>query len=133
MSPTLAAPSRAAFRMRRNEFEPAYLRAWHSGALRRKTEEALAALEDCTLWPRDCHLNRPQNKYAVCKTGRHAVVGSHFPHFGEEHCLRGRHGSGTIFFSWCNLSCVFSQIYDISWEGASTGRKALRSHPNPNP
>ncbi len=49
-----------------------------------QVEEALAALEDCTLCPRDCHVNRPENKFAVCKTGRYAVVGSHFAHRGEE-------------------------------------------------
>ena len=48
------------------------------------------------------------------KTGRFAVVSSAFPHFGEEDCLRGWNGSGTIFFSHCNLRCVFCQNYDIS-------------------
>ncbi len=103
--------------LKRSEFEPAYLCAHRSGALRRKIEEALAALADCALCPRDCHVNRLENKFAVCKTGRYAVVGSHFPHFGEEDCLRGTRGSGTIFFSWCNLRCVFCQNYDISWQG----------------
>ena len=43
-------------------------------------------------------------------------MASHFAHFGEENCLRGRNGSGTIFFSGCNLRCVFCQNQDISWE-----------------
>ena len=47
---------------------------------------------------------------------RHAVVASHFPHFGEEDYLRGRRGSGAIFFSGCNLRCVFCQNHDISWQ-----------------
>jgi putative pyruvate formate lyase activating enzyme len=51
---------------------------------------------------------------AFCRTGRHAVVSSFFAHFGEEDCLRGRNGSGTIFFGQCNLRCVFCQNYDIS-------------------
>jgi putative pyruvate formate lyase activating enzyme len=110
----------AQWRIKRSEFEPAYLRTYRSGALQRKVEEAIAALEDCTLCPRDCHVNRLADKYAVCRTGRHAVVSSHFSHFGEEDCLRGWRGSGTIFFSWCNLRCVFCQNYDISWQG--TGR-----------
>lgn len=76
--------SPAVFQMKRSDFQPAYLRAWRSGALQRKVEEALAALADCTLCPRDCHVNRPENKFAVCKTGRYAVVGSHFAHRGEE-------------------------------------------------
>ncbi len=55
---------------------------------------------------------------AICKTGRWARVASAFPHHGEENCLRGSRGSGTIFFSHCNLRCVFCQNYDISWEGS---------------
>jgi len=110
-------------RRKRSEFEPAYLSTYHSGALQKKIEEAIAALADCTLCPRDCHVNRLADKYAVCKTGRYAVVGSHFPHHGEEDCLRGWRGSGTIFFSWCNLRCVFCQNYDLSWEGAGVGTR----------
>jgi putative pyruvate formate lyase activating enzyme len=44
------------------------------------------------------------------------VVASHFPHFGEEDCLRGRNGSGTIFFAGCNLRCLFCQNFDVSWQ-----------------
>jgi putative pyruvate formate lyase activating enzyme len=75
---------------------------------------AIAALEDCTACPRDCHVNRLENRWSACKTGRYALVSSAFPHFGEEDCLRGWRGSGTIFFSHCNLRCVFCQNYDIS-------------------
>jgi putative pyruvate formate lyase activating enzyme len=53
----------------------------------------------------------------VCKTGRLARVSSYFPHTGEEDCLRGWRGSGTIFFSWCNLRCVFCQNFDLSQQG----------------
>jgi putative pyruvate formate lyase activating enzyme len=59
-------------------------------------------------------VNRLEDKWAACKTGRYAHVASYFPHFGEEDCLRGWRGSGTIFFSHCNLRCVFCQNYDIS-------------------
>jgi putative pyruvate formate lyase activating enzyme len=59
-------------------------------------------------------VNRLQDRWSACKTGRYAVVSSFFPHFGEEDCLRGWHGSGTIFFGHCNLRCVFCQNYDIS-------------------
>jgi putative pyruvate formate lyase activating enzyme len=111
------------FRLKRSEFRPAYLRLYESGELARRVEQALAALADCTLCPRDCHVNRLADKFAVCKTGRYAVVSSHFAHFGEEDCLRGCNGSGTIFFSWCNLRCVFCQNYDISWEGGGRGTR----------
>lgn len=56
-------------RMKRSEFEPAYLRTYRSGALQKKIAEALAALEDCTLCPRDCHVNRLADQYAVCRRG----------------------------------------------------------------
>ncbi|MBW3600977.1 MAG: radical SAM protein [Planctomycetes bacterium] len=54
----------------------------------------------------------------ICHTGRYARVASAFPHFGEEDCLRGWNGSGTIFFSLCNLRCVFCQNWDISQKSA---------------
>jgi putative pyruvate formate lyase activating enzyme len=59
-------------------------------------------------------VNRLEDEARVCKTGRFARVASAFPHFGEEDCLRGWRGSGTIFFSLCNLRCVFCQNWDIS-------------------
>src|SRR5262249_53703997 len=64
-------------------------------------------LERCRVCPWHCEVNRLKNEYKVCRTGRYARVSSYFPHFGEEDCLRGRNGSGTIFFAWCNLRCVF--------------------------
>ena len=83
-------------------------------AIAEKTQKALKALENCRMCPRDCGVNRLENKWAACKTGRYAIVDCHFAHFGEEYCLRGWNGSGTIFFSHCNLRCVFCQNYDIS-------------------
>jgi len=94
-------------------FRPAYLHL-PSGELAARAERAVAALADCRACPRDCRVNRLEDKWAACKTGRYAVVNSAFPHLGEEDCLRGWSGSGTIFFSHCNLRCVFCQNYDIS-------------------
>jgi putative pyruvate formate lyase activating enzyme len=99
------------------KFEPAYLRLYESGELQARVERAVAMLESCQVCPRDCKVNRLENKTAACHTGRYAMVSSHFPHFGEEDCLRGWNGSGTIFFSMCNLRCVFCQNYDISQAG----------------
>jgi len=84
------------------------------GELRDRARRAVALLEDCRLCPRDCGVNRLEDRWSACKTGRNAVVASYGPHFGEEDCLRGRRGSGTIFFAHCNLRCVFCQNYDIS-------------------
>ena len=94
-------------------FRPAYL-SLSKGELNLRVERALAALADCRACPRDCGVNRLEDRWAACKTGRYASVSSAFPHFGEEDCLRGWNGSGTIFFTHCNLRCVFCQNYDIS-------------------
>jgi putative pyruvate formate lyase activating enzyme len=102
---------------KRPGFEPAYLRLHRSGELRRRAEAALERLADCRVCPRNCGVDRLADRTAACKSGRHARVGSYFPHFGEEDCLRGWRGSGTIFFSWCNLRCVFCQNFDVSQEG----------------
>jgi putative pyruvate formate lyase activating enzyme len=98
-------------------FEPCYLRTYESGALQRRVKDALRLMADCAACPRDCHVNRLADEKAICRTGRYAVVSSHFAHFGEEDCLRGWNGSGTIFFSWCNLRCPFCQNYSISHMG----------------
>ena len=87
-------------------FRPAYLSLPRED-LHERARQAVATLADCRACPRDCRVNRLEDKYSACKTGRYAVVSSHFPHFGEEDCLRGWNGSGTIFFSHCNLRCIF--------------------------
>jgi putative pyruvate formate lyase activating enzyme len=69
----------------------------------------------CLVCPRLCKVDRRADVPGLCAVGRYAVVASCFPHFGEEDCLRGWNGSGTIFFSGCNLRCVFCQNWDISW------------------
>ncbi|MFZ5650541.1 MAG: radical SAM protein [Bacillota bacterium] len=85
--------------------------------LKEKTEKALKLLEECSLCPRRCGANRMENRPGLCRSGRKAVISSYGPHFGEESVLVGRHGSGTIFFTNCNLGCVFCQNYDISHDG----------------
>jgi putative pyruvate formate lyase activating enzyme len=100
----------------RERFRPSYLALFESGELARRVEEALTKLADCALCPRDCQVDRSAGKIAVCQCGRYARVSSYFPHFGEEDCLRGTRGSGTIFFSGCNLRCVFCQNFEISWQ-----------------
>ncbi len=109
--------STSQFTIRSREFEPAYLALHRSGELRRRAEAALERLSHCLVCPRNCGVDRMAGKMAACHTGRYAKVGSHFAHFGEEDCLRGWKGSGTIFFSMCNLRCVFCQNYDISQAG----------------
>ena len=105
------------FKTQSEDFEPAYMKLFHSGELYRRSRQALRSLANCKVCPRDCEVNRLNNEHSVCKTGRKARVGSYAPHYGEEDCLRGTNGSGTIFFSLCNLKCVFCQNYDISQDG----------------
>jgi putative pyruvate formate lyase activating enzyme len=95
-------------------YEPAYLQLYRSGELRRRAEDAVAGLSVCKTCPRGCGANRATGETGTCQIGRYARVSSHFPHLGEEDCLRGWRGSGTIFFAQCNLRCVFCQNFDIS-------------------
>ena len=107
------------FSMPRQGFVPAYLKCHEEGRLQEKVDEALSHLgPSCTVCPRLCRgVDRRADQFGVCHVGRHARVSSAFPHFGEEDVLRGWKGSGTIFFAWCNLRCVFCQNYETSQDG----------------
>jgi len=103
----------------RGAFVPAYVQRAESGELARRVAAAWRHLEDCDLCARYCHVNRRAGvEGAVCRTGERAVVASWGAHHGEEDVLRGWGGSGTIFFGWCNLRCVFCQNWDLSQKGA---------------
>jgi putative pyruvate formate lyase activating enzyme len=100
------------------QFEAAYLRLLSTGDLQRRVEEARTMLEECNLCGRECGVNRLESsKGAACRTGAKAVVSSFNAHFGEEDPLVGEHGSGTIFFTNCNLKCQYCQNYEISQLG----------------
>jgi putative pyruvate formate lyase activating enzyme len=98
-------------------FEPAYT-GLSDAELAARAQRGLAELEACQACPRNCQVNRLEDETRVCKTGRYARVASAFAHMGEEACLRGWNGSGTIFFSLCNLQCVFCQNWDISQQAS---------------
>jgi len=101
-----------------NGFEPAYLKLHRSGELADRARIADRHMEDCDLCARYCRVNRKRTLAGVvCRTGELAMVNSWGAHHGEEDCLRGWRGSGTIFFSWCNMRCVFCQNWEISWKG----------------
>lgn len=104
-----------------------YLDLYESGELRRRTERAVALLAKCVLCPRACRVNRLAGELGECRTGHRAIVSSYGPHFGEERPLVGRHGSGTVFFAYCNLRCIFCQNDSISHagEGRETAPAAL--------
>ena len=120
------AADQARFIILDGDFEPAYLALFRSGELQKRAEEALSALGNCRICPRDCGADRLADKIGVCVTGRHPLVSSYFPHLGEEDCLRGSNGSGTIFFARCNLRCVFCQNFDISQSSRGTVTKPER-------
>jgi len=102
-----------------------------NGRKRELVEKALARLSpletSCTLCPRDCRVDRTTGADGFCRTGRLASVSHALLHFGEEPAISGRSGSGTIFFTGCNLKCVFCQNYQLSWllEGEPVSDEAL--------
>lgn len=97
---------------------PGYRTLLETGELKERARQAWARLQDCDLCAHACHIDRGQtSKGAVCRTADRALVASFGAHFGEERPLVGQHGSGTIFFSLCNLRCQFCQNYDISQRG----------------
>ncbi|MFU8796531.1 MAG: radical SAM protein [Dehalococcoidia bacterium] len=104
-----------------------YLKLFHSDRLRERVQEALSSLESCSVCPRVCGVDRLAGDTGKCRTPREAIVSSYGPHFGEESPLAGRHGSGTIFFTNCNLECLFCQNYTVSQlgEGERVSREDL--------
>ncbi len=111
-----------------NAFTPGYLQLKQTGILKQRAGQAAAILKNCTLCPRKCSVDRTRGETGICSTGEDAVIASFAPHFGEEPPLVGTNGSGTIFFSHCNLNCCFCQNFEISCKGeglaASTGQVA---------
>jgi len=99
------------------DFEPAYIKTYEKGLLHQKIEATRKLLSPCRLCPRKCSVDRLCGETGTCKTAEQAKVSSYNPHYGEEAPLVGRYGSGTIFFTHCNLMCLFCQNYDISHEG----------------
>ena len=70
-------------------------------------------LRNCDICPKDCHINREKN-LGFCKCGSNIKIARYSRHMWEEPCISGDNGSGTIFFSGCNLKCIYCQNYTIS-------------------
>jgi putative pyruvate formate lyase activating enzyme len=98
-------------------FAPAYLQTHRAGLLETKIQTACEIMQSCEICPHRCRVDRRHGELGVCRTGDKPVVASFGPHFGEEGPLVGEHGSGTIFFSHCNLFCIFCQNWEISHGG----------------
>lgn len=82
----------------------------------------LSMLEHCRVCPRQCGVDRLSGERGFCGAGGDIVVAHFGPHFGEEPPITGTKGSGNVFFSFCNLRCVFCQNYQISHEGLGKAR-----------
>jgi putative pyruvate formate lyase activating enzyme len=100
------------------DFEPPYLKLHRSGELKRRGEELWQLMESCSLCPRQCGAARLDGEAGFCQGTSQLVIAAHHPHHGEERPLSGRGGSGTVFFSNCNLRCVFCINWQISQGGA---------------
>ncbi|MCL2673528.1 MAG: twin-arginine translocation signal domain-containing protein, partial [Alphaproteobacteria bacterium] len=103
---------------------PRYLELEKSGELERREKALWKQLERCHLCPRKCGINRAAGMKGPCASSDTFKVASFGPHHGEEAPLVGRRGSGTIFFSNCNLLCVFCQ----NWQIAHRGQGRQTSH-----
>ena len=101
----------------RNVYRPGYLNLEDNGELERRERALWEIMERCTLCPRKCGVNRKDGRKGVCSSDHTFKVASYGPHFGEERPLVGFNGSGTIFFSDCNLLCVFCQNWEINHRG----------------
>ena len=98
-------------------WRPAYAKLEEEGRFQERIEQAYHFFERCELCPRQCRVDRLGDQRGFCRASARAVVYSHHPHYGEELPLVGRRGSGTLFFSHCNLRCVFCQNWPIAHEG----------------
>jgi putative pyruvate formate lyase activating enzyme len=101
-------------------FRPVYLKTYENGEFEKKINLAFQKLENCSICPRNCGVNRLKSEKGICSSGYLPKISSFSPHFGEEQPLVGHYGSGTIFLTHCNLGCSFCQNYDISHDGMGT-------------
>ena len=111
------AGSSAANTLKNNRYRPGYLDLASSGELERREQALWDMMESCSLCPRMCGTNRRAGRMGICSSDHTFKVASHAPHFGEEQPLVGQNGSGTIFFSNCNLLCVFCLNWQINHRG----------------
>jgi len=99
------------------QFTAAYLKLPRD-ELKRRAGILADLASPCHLCPRKCGSHRKSGEIGYCRTGFEPMISSAHVHFGEEAPLTGTRGSGTIFFTNCNLGCIFCQNYDISHQGA---------------
>ncbi len=101
---------------------PSYVSLLESGELDVRVAALEALSVRCRLCPRECTVDRQKDERGECGAGCRASLVSYGPHHGEEACLSGRRGSGTLFFGHCNLHCVFCQNFEISQDHEASRR-----------
>lgn len=101
--------------------QPSYLTAYNTGVLEKAIKTSEKLLRSCAICPRKCKVNRVKGETGFCKTGLQAEVYSYLAHYGEEPPISGTKGSGTIFFSHCNMACVYCQNYEFSQKNEQGG------------
>jgi len=100
-----------------NSIEPKFMRTFQSGELHKKVQKAWDRLASCDICPRNCGVDRLSGQTGICDTGRNPVLYRYKAHLGEETPLIGKNGSGTFFFTHCNLRCIFCQNFEMSHLG----------------
>ena len=100
-------------------FQAGYVRLLENNKLAEKAGILQEHLESCMLCPHECAADRKEEA-GFCQSKDKAIVASYGPHFGEEAVLTGRRGSGTIFFGYCNMRCVYCQNHRLSFSGQGT-------------
>jgi putative pyruvate formate lyase activating enzyme len=101
---------------RRAKKIPGYLKLFQNGELTKRVEQLQALFSSCRLCPFQCNVDRTKGEKGRCQASSKVKVARAIPHFGEEPVISGSKGSGTIFFSHCNLKCCYCQNYQISHE-----------------
>jgi len=96
---------------------PKYLELYEQGILKKRIDAAFELLKKCSLCPHRCQVDRTNNQKGICRVAMTPIVYSYLPHHGEEPAISGKRGSGTIFFSFCNLKCIYCQNYHFSQLG----------------
>ncbi|HPQ42996.1 MAG TPA: radical SAM protein [Syntrophales bacterium] len=99
---------------------PGYKGLDREGTLRERARVLVDIMKSCVLCPRKCRVDRTSGERGFCNLADKVMIDSALPHYGEEPVLSGTGGAGTVFFSSCNMQCIFCQNYQISHR--ATGR-----------
>ncbi|MBW2599357.1 MAG: radical SAM protein [Deltaproteobacteria bacterium] len=97
---------------------PGYRSLCGEGLLKKRSDILAGIMKGCVLCPRKCRVDRTAGERGFCDLGGRIMIDSALAHHGEEPVLSGRYGAGTIFFSSCNMRCIYCQNYQISHKAA---------------